>query len=82
MAGTSSRRVAFPAYPDDLTQMARDEASPAKIPRPALEAEGNSILDSREQNRTTSLGNLRVSINAVRSRPTPILNGVRLGIGR
>jgi hypothetical protein len=40
------------------SQIARDEASPAKIPRPALRIKGNSILKSREQNRTTSLDNL------------------------
>ena len=42
-------------------QIAQDEASPApaKIPRPALRLpEGNSILNSREQNRTTSLDHL------------------------
>jgi len=40
-------------------QIVRDEASPTEIPRPAFRLpEGNSILDSREQNRTTSLDNL------------------------
>ena len=43
----------------DLPQIARDEASPTETPRPALRfPEGNSILDSREQNRATSLDNL------------------------
>ena len=42
-----------------VPQIARDEASPTETPRPALRfPEGNSILDSREQNRTTSLDNL------------------------
>ena len=50
----------------------------AKIPRPALRIKGNSILKSREQNRTTSLDNLPRINNAVRSRPTPIL--ARLGL--
>ena len=41
------------------TQIARDEAPPTEIPRPAFRLpEGNSILDSLEQNRTTSLDNL------------------------
>jgi hypothetical protein len=45
----------FPVTFEDLTQIARDEASPTEIPRPALRLpEGNSILSSREQNRTTS----------------------------
>ena len=82
MSGASPRRAASPAYLDDLPQIARDEASPAKIPRPALEAEGNSILDSREQNRTTSLGNLP-RINQRRQVETHShFGGVRLGIGR
>jgi hypothetical protein len=43
----------------DLPQIARDEASPTETPRPALRfPEGNSILDSRQQNRTTSLDKL------------------------
>jgi len=43
----------------NLSQIARDEASSTKIPRPALRfPEGNSILNSREQNRATSLDNL------------------------
>ena len=42
----------------NLLQIARDEASPAKIPRPALRIKGNSILKSRKQNRATSLDNL------------------------
>ena len=43
----------------DLPQIARDEASPTETPRPALRLpEGNSILNSREQNRATSLDNL------------------------
>jgi hypothetical protein len=40
-------------------KIARDEASPTEIPRPALRLpEGNSILNPREQNRATSLDDL------------------------